>query len=180
MLTLSTLTLLYKLLYTNKFSTTVYKLSYATTMNIFRVKKYNEKFEKEVKNKENKENITELFFIIDILMKSWHLKRKWKSLLKYVEFEFNFQTIVLSAIHDVFFDVTNSVKNWKITENNLKSCSENESETYKEVIMSDNFKQWKQAMNSEYKSLEANFTWDLVKLFFNWCALKNKWIFYYK
>jgi hypothetical protein len=46
--------------------------------------------------------------------------------------------------------------------------------------MSDNFKQWKQAMNSEYKFLEANFTWNLVKLFLNWCALRNKWIFHYK
>jgi hypothetical protein len=31
--------------------------------------------------------------------------------------------------------------------------------------MSDDFKQWKQAMNSEYKFLKANFTWNLVKLF---------------
>jgi hypothetical protein len=46
--------------------------------------------------------------------------------------------------------------------------------------MSDDFKQWKQAMNSEYKFLKTNFTWNLVKLFSDWCALKNKWIFYYK
>jgi hypothetical protein len=51
----------------------------------------------------------------------------------------------------VFLDAANSVKNWKFTENDQKLCSENESETYKEVIMSDSFKQWKQAMNSEYK-----------------------------
>jgi len=65
-----TLTSSYKLSYTNKPSTSVYKSSYTTTMNTFRMKKYNEKFEKEMKNKEDKENVTELFFIIDILMKS--------------------------------------------------------------------------------------------------------------
>jgi len=43
----------------------------------------------------------------------------------------------------VFLDVTNSAKNQKLTENDseLKSCSGGEPETYKEVIMSDDFKQ---------------------------------------
>jgi len=61
---------LYKSSYTNKSSTTVYKSSYATTMNIFRMKKYNKKFEKEVKNEKNEKNVTELFSVINILMKS--------------------------------------------------------------------------------------------------------------
>jgi len=63
-----TSTLLYKLLYTNKSLTTVYESLYATTMNIFRMKKYNKKFKKEVKN--NEENVTELLFTINIFMKS--------------------------------------------------------------------------------------------------------------
>jgi len=58
----------YKSSYTNKSSTTIYKSSYITTMNIFRMKKYNKKFEKEVKN--NEENVIKLFSIIDIFMKS--------------------------------------------------------------------------------------------------------------
>jgi len=58
-----TSTSLYKLL-----STTVYKSLYTTTMNIFRMKKYNKKFEKEVKN--NKENVIKLFSIIDIFTES--------------------------------------------------------------------------------------------------------------
>jgi len=67
MLTLFTSTSSYKLLYTNKSSMTIYKSLYATTMNIFKMKKYNKKFKKEVKN--NKENVTGLFFTIDIFMK---------------------------------------------------------------------------------------------------------------
>jgi len=101
----------YKSLYTNKSLSSVYKSLYATTTDIFRMKKYNEKFEKEVKNKENKENVIKLFSMIDILTKSWHSKRQWKSFLKYVEFKFNLQTIVLLTVHDVFLDVTNSMKN---------------------------------------------------------------------
>ena len=180
MLTSFTSTSSYKSSYTNKSSTSVYESLYTITMNIFRMKKYNKKFEKKVKN--NKENVTELLFTINIFMKSWHSKRQWKSLSKYVEFEFSLQTIALLTIHDVFFDVTNSVKNQKLTENDLKLklCSENESETYKEAVTSDDFKQWKQAMNNEYKFLEANFMWNLVKLFSDWCALKDKWIFHYK
>jgi len=93
-------------------------------------------------------------------MKSWHSERQWKLLLKYIEYKFDLQTIVLLTVHNVFFNVTNSAKNQKLTKNDLKlkSCSENESETYKEVIMSDDFKQWKQTINSEYKFLEVNFT----------------------
>jgi len=60
----------YKSLYTNKSLSSVYKSLYATTTDIFRMKKYNEKFEKEVKNKENKENVIKLFSMIDILTKS--------------------------------------------------------------------------------------------------------------
>ncbi len=98
----------YKSSYTNKSSTTVYKSSYITTMNIFRMKKYNKKFKKEVKN--NEENVIKLFSIIDIFMKSWHSEKQWKSFSKYVEFRFNLQTIALLIVYNVFFDVTNSAE----------------------------------------------------------------------
>jgi len=64
MLTSFTSTSSYKSSYINKSSTSVYESLYTITMNIFRMKKYNKKFKKEVKN--NKENVIELFFIIDI------------------------------------------------------------------------------------------------------------------
>jgi len=60
----------YKSSYTNKSSSSVYKSSYATTMNIFRMKKYNEKFEKEIKNKEDKKNVIKLLFTINIFIES--------------------------------------------------------------------------------------------------------------
>jgi hypothetical protein len=43
------------------------------------MKKYNEKFEKEVKNNKDKENVIKLFFTIDMLTKSRHSERQWKS-----------------------------------------------------------------------------------------------------
>jgi hypothetical protein len=47
---------------------------------------------------------------------------------------------------------------------------------YKETVMSDDFKQWKQAINNEYKFLETNFTWNLVKMLLT-DMFKNKWVF---
>jgi hypothetical protein len=72
------------------------------------MKKYNEKFKKEVKNNKDKENVIWTIFTINMLTESRHSEKQWKSFLKYVSF--NLQTIVLLIVHNVFFDVTNSVK----------------------------------------------------------------------
>ncbi len=104
------------------------------------MKKYDEVFEKEVKNEDEEKNITELFSTIDISLNlnSRHSERQWNSFSKFVDS--NIQAIALLTVYNVFLDVRTSAEIWKITENNLKLCLESEPETYKEVIMSNNLK----------------------------------------
>jgi hypothetical protein len=81
---------------------------------------------------------------------SRHSERQWKSFSKYVDF--SLQTIVLLIVHNVFFDVTNSVKNQnslKIIWNHVQKVNLKHIKKWLWVtILSNESKQWTVSISS--------------------------------
>ena len=154
-----------------------YESPYAPITDTSRFKEFEEEAEdEEAEDEESEGDVNELPPTIDMPTEPRRSVRQRKPPSKFVGFSFQ-AVVALPAVHDAFLDAANSAEVRKTTEN---ESSGGEPETYKEAVTNDDSKQWKQAMDSEYKSLQTNSTWDLVKLPPNRRALRGKWVFRYK
>lgn len=120
-------------------------------------------------SEENEEDVTEQPPKIDVPSPPT-LRRSGRQ--RQVPSKFSLEAIVaLPAVCDAFLDAAATT---------TEERTHGEPTTYKEAVSSPDSKQWKQAMDSELKSLEANSTWDLVKLPPDHRALRGRWVYRYK